>query len=74
MEVIVTKPSPESEVKVEIVQGRIKLSASLDTKGVDAAASMSVDSDYFIDELAKKIPGQIDDAMFAVLKAALKAI
>jgi hypothetical protein len=74
MDLIVTKPSPESEVKVEIVQGRLKLSAVLDTKGVDVHAGMSVETDYFLDELAKKIPGVVDDAMIAVLKQALKAL
>lgn len=72
MELINKQISPEAIAKVEIVAGKIQLSAVLDTGGVDANVSVSVDADYFIDALAAKIPGQIDDAIFAVLKTALK--
>lgn len=72
MEILAKQISPEAKAKVEIVEGKLKLSANLDTQGVDAVVSVAVDTDYFIDELAKKIPGQIDDAIFAVLKTALK--
>ena len=64
--------SPEANAKVEIVAGKIQLIAALDSQGVDAEVKFSVDAEYFLDELAKKIPGQIDDAIFAVLKTALK--
>lgn len=66
--------SPEAKMKVEITGGKIMLSADLDTAGMDAAVTVAVDSDYFLDELAKKIPGTIDDAIIAVLKTALKAL
>lgn len=56
------------ELKLELKDGKIAL--VLDTKGVDVA--VSVDSDYFLDKLAEVIPGEIDDAVFGMLKAALK--
>ena len=74
MEIINKQLSPEATLKIEIAEGKLKMSAILDTKGVDAQLSASVDSDYFIDELAKKIPGTIDDAIFDVLKGALKQL
>lgn len=74
MEIINKQISPEAQAKVEVKEGKLILSAMLDTKGVDAAVSVAVDSDYFIDELAKKIPGTVDDAIFAVFKSALKAL
>lgn len=74
MDLIDKQLSPESSVKVVVSGGKISLVGALDTKGVDVSVSASVDSDYFIDELAKKIPGQIDDAIFAVLKSAIKAL
>lgn len=74
MDIIEKQLSPEAKAKVEIVDGKISLSADLDTQGMDATLKVSVDAEYFIDELAKKIPGQIDDAIFAVLKSALKAL
>lgn len=35
--------------------------------------SISEDAGYFLDKLAALIPGQIDDAVIAIIKAALKA-
>lgn len=72
MEILNKQISPEAKALVEITEGKLKLSAALDTSGVDANVAVAVEVDYFIDELAKKIPGQIDDAIFAVLKTALK--
>lgn len=74
MEVVNSPLGPEGSVKVLIGGGKIGLAAVLDTKGLDASLSVSADSDYFIDELAKLIPGVIDDAILAVVKAALKTL
>lgn len=66
--------SPEANAKVEIVAGKIQLIAALDSQGVDAEVKFSVDAEYFLDELAKKIPGVIDDAILGVIKTAVKAL
>lgn len=74
MELFVKQISPEASAKAEITQGKIILSASLDTPGVDGSLSIAVDADYFFDELAKKIPGTLDDALLGMLKSAVKAL
>lgn len=68
--------SPESALKVEIVDGQIKLSVGLDTKGVDGALNLSVDSDYLIDKLAALVPGDsmIEQVALSALKLALKSV
>lgn len=74
MELINKQISPEANAKVEIVAGKIQLIAALDSQGVDAEVKFSVDAEYFLDELAKKIPGIIDDAILGVIKTAVKAL
>lgn len=72
MDLLAKELGAEGSVKLVIEQGKIKLVVAYDSKGLDGSVALAVDSDYFIDELAKKIPGQIDDMIFAVLKSALK--
>lgn len=74
MDLLVKELGAEGKVKLVVEGGKLKLVVEYDSKGMDGSVSMSVDSDYFIDELAAKIPGQIDDAIFAVLKSALKQL
>lgn len=74
MDILVKDVGPEAKVKVVISGGKLSLVALLDTKGVDANVSVGIDSDYFLDELAKKIPGTLDDAIIGVLKMALKSL
>lgn len=74
MELINKQISPEANAKVEITAGKIQISAALDSQGVDAEVKVSVDAEYFLDELAKKIPGVIDDAILGVIKTAVKAL
>lgn len=74
MDLLDKQLSPESSVKIVMAAGKISLIGMLDTKGLDLQVVASVDSDYFFDELAKKIPGQLDDAIIAVLKATIKAL
>lgn len=73
--ILVDKPiGPEAGVKLEIAAGKIILSGGLHSSGLGGNLSMSLDSDYFLDKLAEAIPGQLDDAIIAVLKSALKAL
>lgn len=74
MDLINKQLSPEANAKVVISEGKLSLMAVLDTAGMDASVVVSVDTDYFLDELAAKIPGTMDDAIIAVLKAALKSL
>lgn len=65
-------PSAELLYKVEIVGGKIVLSAGYAGKGGNAEFKAVVDPDYFIDKLAEAIPGKVDDTVLNLLKAALK--
>jgi hypothetical protein len=60
----------EGEVKVDIVDKKIVVSAVHASKGAVANVSVAVDPSYFLDKLKEKIPGGIDDAVIEVLKAA----
>lgn len=57
---------------LEIKEGNLVLMVSHGSKGLEAAISLKVNTEYFIDKLAEKIPGEVDDAIFAILKGALK--
>jgi hypothetical protein len=74
MDLITKELSPESKMKVVLSGGKIVLSADFASSGLKADLSAALDTDYFLDELAKAIPGQLDDAIIAVLKGALKSI
>lgn len=74
MKILEKQLSDNAKALVEITGGKLSLKADLDTAGVDAQVSVSVDTDYFFDELAKKIPGTVDDAVIALLKNAVKAL
>ena len=74
MDLIAKDLGAEGKVKLVIEGGKLKLIAEYDSKGLDGVVTMAVDSDYFIDELAAKIPGQLDNALLAVLKTALKSL
>lgn len=74
MDLVNVPVGAESKVKVFVAGGKLGLSAVMDTKGVDASVSLSADAEYFIDELAKLIPGVIDDAVLAIVKQALKQL
>ena len=66
----------EGNFGIELVGGKVKLSAGYDGAGVDAGLSISVDSDYFVDKLAALIPGDsgFEAAMVAALKIALRSV
>lgn len=51
----------EVKIEVKVAAGKVQL-------------LIEVDSDMLLDELAAKIPGQIDDAVIQVIKAALKIV
>lgn len=57
---------------VDIVGRRVKLDFKFDGDGVDLEAAIYLEIDRFMDLLANAIPGQIDDAIFGAIKAAIK--
>jgi hypothetical protein len=62
----------ESLLKLEVVEGKLKLSVKYDGKGLDGELSLLLDPDYFADKLAEAVPGKIDDLLLDLLKKALK--
>lgn len=70
---LVSKDFGDGELAVKFEEGKLKILASLDTNGVDVGLFVDFEPDYFLDKLADAIPGTIDDAIIAMLKAAFKA-
>lgn len=65
-----TKLSQELEVRAEYIDKKIKLTASYKKSGLDAELSIFVDPAFVLDAIAKSIPGETDDAVFALIKGA----
>ena len=49
----------------------VKLEVKYDGKGLDSGLYVEVSAEYLLDKLAEKIPGEWDDAVLKMLKAAL---
>jgi len=64
----------EFDMKLVISGGLIKIVGDYVGSGGAASLSAGISVDYFIDELKAKIPGQVDDVIFDIVKAALKAL
>lgn len=64
----------EHEVHLVIENGQVKLVGNYQGHGGFAKVELGISSDYLLDKLAEKIPGQIDDAILAVAKEALKKV
>lgn len=62
----------EGSLKLEVVEGKVKLTLKYDSKGLDADLVLLLESEYFVDKLAEAIPGKIDDMILELLKTALK--
>ena len=64
----------ELDVNVSIKDAKVKLEVVYDGKQADVGVHVSIGVDQLLDKLAEKIPGVVDDAVIAVIKAALKAL
>jgi len=63
----------ETDLEISFKEGKAVIAVKYDGKGADAAVSVALDSDYFLQKLAEAIPGEIDDAIIDMLRIALKA-
>lgn len=65
---------PEGQLALKLEDGKLVI----EVKHVHASGEVSVvakeDAGYFMDKLAALIPGQLDDAIIALIKGALKAL
>lgn len=58
------------DFSLDFVEGKVRLKLGYGTDAVDAGLFVDVDPDYFLDKLAAAIPGEFDDKIIALLKAA----
>lgn len=63
----------EGSLQLDLKAGKLVLEVKYDGAGVDGSIKVEVSADYFLDKLKEKIPGQVDDTIIEILKAALKA-
>ena len=63
----------EGEYSLKLVGGKVVFELAHQSGAVAAGVKAELDPDYFIDKLAEMIPGEVDDAIFAIIKGALKA-
>lgn len=61
----------EGNLSIKIEDGKVVMSISYDGKQADANLSISLEVDQYLDMLAEAIPGEIDDAVIALLKGAM---
>lgn len=72
---IVTQPiGKEGALEIDVVGGQIVVSATHKHASGEVTLTATEDVGYFLDKLAAKIPGAVDDAIIGVIKAALKAL
>lgn len=64
----------EHEVDIEIKDGKIAVVAKHEGSGGGADLKVYVKVDYLFDKIAEKIPGQVDDTIFALIKQGLKSL
>lgn len=65
---------PEAKWDLSLSDGKLLLKGKYAGLGGGVDLTASISADYFLDELAKMIPGQLDDAVLKLLKAALAAV
>ena len=64
--------SKESRFRVDIVKGDLVLEIIYDSTVVDASLKIRLDSGEFLDALDDAIPGNLDSAVFSLIKEAIK--
>ena len=63
----------KGELKLDLVNGDLKFTVSYAVTGVTGGVSITVSADELLDKLKAVIPGEIDDAVIDIVKAALKS-
>jgi hypothetical protein len=66
--------SKELDVKIELKDGKITLLGDYEGKMGSAKLELSVGTDILIDAITAKIPGELDNKLGELLKAALKKV
>lgn len=60
----------DADYDLSFEDGQLVFSLRYDGEGVDGEVRVYLDPSHFIDLMAKAIPGQVDDAVFALIKNA----
>lgn len=62
----------EGNLTIKIEDGKVMMVIAYDGQQADANLTVSLEVDQYLDMLAEAIPGEIDDAVIALLKGAMK--
>ena len=62
----------EGNLTLKIEEGNVVMSVKYDGQQADAELKITLEADKYLDMLAEAIPGEIDDAVIALLKGAMK--
>lgn len=73
MELLKEELGTEGLLVLKLSQGKLVLELNHAHKSGKAGLVVEQDASYFLDKLAELIPGQIDNAVIELLKAAVKA-
>ena len=71
MEVHSVQMGPETTAKLEVVDGKVKISVAYDGKQADAGLHVTLEVKQFLEMLKKAIPGELDDVLIDGLAKAL---
>lgn len=74
MELVDQAVGTEGKLDVDVVGGMLVVTGKHVHASGEVSLVMKEDVGYFLDKLAAKIPGTVDDAIIGVIKAALKAL
>jgi len=64
---------PETKYTLEFKDGKLIMGIHYDGTQADASLVIGLEAEMFLDMLAEAIPGKLDNAVFNVIKAAMKA-
>ena len=62
----------EGSLSLKFEEGKAKLEVKYDGKQADASFVIELDSAAYLDMLKEAIPGELDDTVIELLKAAMK--
>lgn len=71
-ELVQEQLGPEAKLDLKLEGGKLILSVVYEGKEAGASMGVSLEPGLFLDKLKGLIPGQIDDAVIELIKAALK--
>lgn len=74
MDIVNKEISKEAKVDVEFKDAKLNITFSYEGAGAGVSVVGSVSADYLLDKLAAAIPGQVDDAIIAVMKMAISKV